>query len=52
MAQGQMKDFLVKDCVISNSGQSSATCAYDAEDGWDGMQDVFLDNVSFPSNPN
>ena len=52
MAQGQMKDFLVKDCVISNSGQSSATCAYDAEDGWDGMQDVFFDNFSFPSNPN
>ena len=52
MAQGQMKDFLVKDCTISNSGQSSATCAYDAEDGWDGMQDVFIDNLSFPSNPN
>ena len=52
MAQGQMKDFLVKDCTISNSGQSSATCSYDAEDGWDGMQDAFFKNFNFVSCPN
>ena len=52
MAQGQMKDFLVKDCTISNSGQSSATCSYDAEDGWDGMQDAFFQNFNFISCPN
>lgn len=52
MAQGQMKDFLVKNCTILNSGQSSATCSYDAEDGWDGMQDVFFQNFNFVSCPN
>ena len=51
MAQGQMKDFLVQDCVITNSGQSSATCAYDAEDGWDGMQDAFFENVRITDCP-
>ena len=51
MAQGQMKDFLVKDCTITNSGQSSATCAYDAEDGWDGMQDAFFENFNLTNNP-
>ena len=51
MAQGQMKDFLVKDCRITNSGQSSATCAYDAEDGWDGMQDAFFENFTLTENP-
>ena len=51
MAQGQMKDFLVKDCTITNSGQSSATCAYDAEDGWDGMQDAFFENFTITECP-
>lgn len=51
MAQGQMKDFLVQDCTITNSGQSSATCAYDAEDGWDGMQDAFFENVTIKECP-
>ena len=51
MAQGQMKDFVVKDCTITNSGQSSATCAYDAEDGWDGMQDVFFYNFDIKKCP-
>ena len=52
MAQGQMKDFLVNNCTIKNSGQSSATCSYDAEDGWDGMQDVFIENCHFIDCPN
>ena len=52
MAQGQMKDFLVQDCIITNSGQSSATCSYDAEDGWDGMQDVFFENFRIYDCPN
>lgn len=52
MAQGQMKDFLVQDCTITNSGQSSATCSYDAEDGWDGMQDAFFENFRIYDCPN
>ena len=52
MAQGQMKDFLLNNCTIKNSGQSSATCSYDAEDGWDGMQDVFIENCRFIDCPN
>ena len=51
MAQAQMKDFLVIDCEFTGSGQTSANCAYDAEDGWDGMQDCFFKNLNFHDNP-
>lgn len=52
IAQGAMKDFLVSDCEFTKCGQSSAKCAYDAEDGWDMMQDVTLSRLNFHDNPN
>ena len=50
-APSQMKDFLFDTIEISNSGQCSANCALDAEDGWDGMQDVTFRNMIFHDNP-
>lgn len=51
MAQAAMNNFLVEDIEISSSGQSSAKCAYDAEDGWDMMQDVTFREMNFHDNP-
>ena len=50
-APSQMKDILFENIEISNSGQCSANCALDAEDGWDGMQDVTFRNMIFHDNP-
>ena len=50
-APAQMKDMLFENIEISNSGQCSANCALDAEDGWDGMQDVTFRNMIFHDNP-
>ena len=50
-APAQMKDMLFENIEISNSGQTSANCALDAEDGWDGMQDATFRNVIFHDNP-
>ena len=50
-APAQMKDILFENIEISNSGQCSANCALDAEDGWDGMQDVTFRNMIFHDNP-
>lgn len=50
-APSHMKDFLFDTIEISNSGQCSAKCALDAEDGWDGMQDVTFRNMIFHDNP-
>lgn len=52
MAQAAMKDMLVENCEYTNCGQSSAKCAYDAEDGWDMMQDVTFSKLNFHHNPN
>ncbi|MGL5087109.1 MAG: hypothetical protein ACRC68_15575, partial [Clostridium sp.] len=52
MAQAAMKDMLVSNCEYTNCGQSSAKCAYDAEDGWDMMQDVTFKSLNFYNNPN
>ncbi len=52
LAQAAMKDMLVENCEFTNSGQSSAKCAYDAEDGWDQMQDVTFRGLNFHDNPN
>ena len=52
MAQSAMRNMLVENCEFSFSGESSATCAYDAEDGWDMMQDVFIRNNYFHDNWN
>jgi len=52
MANAAMKDMLIESCEFINSGQSSAKCALDAEDGWDMMQDVTFKNNKFNYNPN
>lgn len=52
LAQSAMKDMLVENCEFTKCGQSSARCAYDAEDGWDMMQDVTFKELNFYDNPN
>ena len=52
LAQSAMKDMLVENCEFTKCGQSSAKCAYDAEDGWDMMQDVTFRKLNFHDNPN
>lgn len=52
LAQASMKDMLVENCEFTRSGQTLAKCAYDAEDGWDMMQDVTFRGLSFYDNPN
>ena len=52
LAQSAMKDMLVENCEFTNCGQTLARCAYDAEDGWDMMQDVTLRGLNFHDNPN
>ncbi|WP_195986758.1 MucBP domain-containing protein [Clostridium sp. D53t1_180928_C8] len=52
LAQAAMKDMLVDSCKFTRNGQSSAKCAYDAEDGWDMMQDCTFKNNNFYNNPN
>ena len=50
-AASAMKNMLFKGNFFTTSGESAACCAFDAEDGWDQMQDVyFLQNV-FRDNP-
>ena len=50
-AASAMKNMLFKGNEFTRCGQSLAMCAFDAEDGWDQMQDVtFLDNT-FMHNP-
>ena len=52
LAQNAMKDMLVENCEFINCGQTLAKCAYDAEDGWDMMQDVTFISLNFHDNPN
>lgn len=52
MATGAMNNLLVENCKFTNSGQSGAKCAFDAEDGWDMMQDCTFKNNNFYNNPN
>lgn len=50
-AASAMKNMLFERNLFTMSGESAACCAFDAEDGWDQMQDVyFLKNV-FRDNP-
>ena len=51
LAQSAMNDMLVENCEFTKCGQASARCAYDAEDGWDQMQDVTFRNLNFHDNP-
>lgn len=51
MVPSGFNNLLVKDCTWNNCGWAAAMAAFDAEDGWDGMQDlVFIDNT-FGTNP-
>ena len=52
MAPAAMKDMLINSCEFTNCGQSSASCALDAEDGWDMMQDTTFKSLKFNKNPN
>ena len=50
-AASAMKNMLFEGNFFTRSGENAACCAFDAEDGWDQMQDVyFLRNV-FRENP-
>lgn len=50
LAQSAMNDMLVENCEFTRCGQSAARCAYDAEDGWDQMQDVTFRRLNFYNN--
>ncbi|WP_289129960.1 collagen binding domain-containing protein, partial [uncultured Clostridium sp.] len=50
LAQAAMNDMLVNNCEFTLNGQSGAFCAYDAEDGWDQMQDITIKNCNFINN--
>lgn len=51
MAPAAMKDMLVENCEFTRCGRSGANCAFDAEDGWDMMQDVTFKHLNFYNNP-
>ena len=51
-AMSACRNLLMEDCDFSYSGETLATCAFDAEDGWDGMQDVTFRRNVFHDNPN
>ena len=42
----------MENCEFTRCGQTLAKCAYDAEDGWDMMQDITFRGLSFYNNPN
>ena len=51
MAPNAMKDMLMEACEFTNCGQSGAKCAFDAEDGWDMMQDITFKLLIFNKTP-
>lgn len=51
MAPCGLNNMLVEGCTFNNCGMKSAKCAFDAEDGWDLMQDFFFRNNVFETNP-
>ena len=50
MAPGHMHNMLFEDIEFTRNGQSGAYSAMDAEDGWDGMQDVTFRRLNFHDN--
>ncbi len=50
MAPAAMYNFRVENCTFVRSGESLAKCAFDAEDGWDMMQDVWYVRNKFFKN--
>ena len=51
IAPNHMSNFLFGENEVLRSGESLATCGFDAEDGWDCMQDVLLRGNYFHDNP-
>lgn len=49
-AASAMSNFLFQENEFRYCGESLATCAFDAEDGWDGMQDVLFLRNDFHDN--
>lgn len=52
MVPSGFNNLLVEGCEFVNCGSSSAKCAFDAEDGWDLMQDLTFRKNVFGKNPN
>ena len=50
-AASAMKNMLFEGNFFTESGESAACCAFDAEDGWDQMQDVYFFKNVFRDNP-
>ena len=50
-AASAMKNFLFAGNFFTHSGESAAKCAFDAEDGWDQMQDCYFYRNVFRDNP-
>ena len=50
-AASAMKNMLFERNFFTESGESAACCAFDAEDGWDQMQDVYFFKNVFRDNP-
>ncbi len=51
MAPSAMYNFRFANCSFARSGETLAKCAFDAEDGWDMMQDVWIVRNKFFKNP-
>ena len=49
-AASAMKNFLFRGNAFDQCGDAAAMCSFDAEDGWDLMQDVYLDGNKFGYN--
>ena len=52
MALCAFSNLLVKGCTFDYCGYALASCAIDAEDGWDLMQDLTFKENTFMNNPN
>ena len=50
-AASAMKNMLFEGNFFTESGESAACCGFDAEDGWDQMQDVYFFKNVFRDNP-
>lgn len=49
-AVSAMESLRLIDSYFTKCGQSSAKCAFDAEDGWDMMHDFYMTNTVFENN--
>ena len=50
-AASAMKNYLFEGNFFTTSGENAARCAFDAEDGWDQMQDVYFLRNTIRDNP-